>query len=240
MRNRRSCRAVAHLERKFVVRVAVLALSADISMASELLQRISEIQREVSGEVARHPAINGEDFSLVWRDSPPRLPACSRPVTKELMFYPSNPDVRPSRVTLKLECTSTPRWTRHVRAQITYLTQADVLSAAVSKGTRFDEALVQKREKRGLPDLSQFQGRLARRDLEIGSELRLNDWEPVAVIRKGGRVLVTLAGTGFQIETEGEALGDAASNDTVQVKLTNGTRVDATAVGENRVVVDKL
>lgn len=219
---------------------AFFVLSSGISAASELLQRIAAIQTEVSSEVARHPAINGADFFLAWRDVPPRLPTCSRPVTKEIVFYPIDPNVRPSRATLKLECASTPRWTRHVRAQITYLAQTDTLGAAVSKGTRFDEALVQKREKRELPDLSQFQGRLARRDLEIGSELRLNDWEPIAVIRKGGRVSVTLAEAGFQIETEGEALGDAGLNDKVQVKLSNGVRVDGVAVGENRVVVDRL
>ena len=209
-------------------------------MASGLASRISTIKSDVLTEVARHPAINGKEFILEWRDFPPRLPSCMQPVTTSLLFYPPDLANRPSRVTLKLECSETPRWTRNIRAQISYRTELVVLSAQVSRGGRFDERLVRGLPSGALPDLTPFEGRVARRDLEAGSELQLNDWEPMTVIRRGARVSVSLSGVGFQIETEGEALGDAGLNDKVQVRLSNGTRVDGIVVGENRVVVERI
>lgn len=234
-------KAVPTIMRWVMLGVALVVSSGgETSIANDLVQRLSAIKADVSEEVSRHPAIDSKDFALEWRDFPPTLPSCSRLVTTALVFYPADLAVRPSRVTLKLECAGTPRWTRHIRAQITHRTETDALKAAVPKGARFDKSLVTERQKGGAPDLAAFEGRVARRDLRMGSELRLNDWEPITVISKGSRVSVTLSGPGFQLETEGEALGDAGLNDKVQIKLSNGTRVDGIVIGENRVVVERI
>lgn len=233
----RAALAVKHLA---LLSGILLVASGDMTIASALAQRIAAIKADVSQQVSRHPAINGKNFTLEWRDFPPSLPSCPRPVTTSLVFYPADLTVSPSRVTLKLECSGTPRWTRHVRAQINHQGQTTALNVSVPKGTRFQTSLVQPQPNGSLPDLNQFEGRVARRDLRMGSELRLNDWEPITVIRKGMRVSVTLVGPGFQIETEGDALGDAGLNDKVQVKLSNGTRVDGIVVGESRVIVERI
>lgn len=234
-------RAVPTITLWVMLGVALLVSSGgETSIANDLVRHISAIKADVSVEVSRHPAIDSKDFALEWRDFPPSLPSCSRPVTSALVFYPADLAVRPSRVTLKLECSGRPRWTRHIRAQITQRTSPKALSASVPKGARFDKSLVQGQQNGGSSDLNRFEGRIARRDLRMGSELRLNDWEPITVIRKGARVSVTLAGSGFEIETEGEALGDAGLNDKVQVRLSNGTRVDGIVIGESRVVVERI
>lgn len=226
--------------RRSVLVAAVFVVGTNISIASELMQRISAIKANVSDEVSHHPAINNTAFVLTWRDFPPTLPTCSDTVSTDLIFYPAGTEVPPSRVTLRVDCSGVPRWTRHIRATISYSTQSDVLTEAVSKGSPFSKSFVEGRRSGKPLDLRQFEGRVARRDLPMGRELRLNDWEPLTVIRKGERVSVTLLGTGFQIETEGEALGDAGLNEKVQLKLPNGNRVSGIVVGENRVVVERV
>lgn len=240
MNNRDDTKGVVNLEQKLVLGVALFVLAANMSIASESTRGISAIKEVVSLEVSRHPAVNSQKFMLAWRDFPPSLPSCSRAVTKEIVFHPADADSRPSRVALKLECSGVPRWTRYLRAQITYQARVETLTAVVPKGSRFDKGLVQGGENGNSTELSQYEGRVARRDLRIGSELRLNDWEPITVIRKGERVSVTLVGPGFEIETEGEALGDAGLNDRVQIKLPNGTRVGGIVVAEKRVVVERV
>ena len=75
------------------------------------------------------------------------------------------------------------------------------------------------------------------RPLQPGTPLRLNDLKPIAVIKSGDQVRVTLLGKGFAIDTTGQAMSDAAMGGSVKVRISDGKIVQGAAVSQGAVEV---
>ena len=78
-------------------------------------------------------------------------------------------------------------------------------------------------------NLQAVMGQELRRPLAEGSPLRLNNLRPLTVIYKGSQVVLILRGPGFEIETLGQALNNAALGQEVQVLVREGTSITARA-----------
>jgi flagella basal body P-ring formation protein FlgA len=75
------------------------------------------------------------------------------------------------------------------------------------------------------------------RPIQAGTPLRLNDLKPIAVIKSGDQVRVTLLGKGFAIDTSGQAMSQAALGSSVKVRISDGKIVQGTAVSQGAVEV---
>jgi flagella basal body P-ring formation protein FlgA len=75
------------------------------------------------------------------------------------------------------------------------------------------------------------------RSLQPGTPVRLNDLKPIAVIKSGDLIRVTLLGKGFTIDTSGQAMSDAAMGGSVKVRISDGKIVQGTAVSQGAVEV---
>jgi flagella basal body P-ring formation protein FlgA len=88
-----------------------------------------------------------------------------------------------------------------------------------------------------LEDPEQIKNMALTRSLQPGMPVRLNDLKPIAVIKSGDQIRVTLVGKGFAIDTSGQAMSDAAIGGSVKVRISDGKIVQGTAVSQGAVEV---
>jgi flagella basal body P-ring formation protein FlgA len=88
-----------------------------------------------------------------------------------------------------------------------------------------------------LEDPEQIKNMALTRSLQPGMPVRLNDLKPIAVIKSGDQIRVTLVGKGFAIDTSGQAMSDAAMGGSVKVRISDGKIVQGTAVSQGAVEV---
>jgi flagella basal body P-ring formation protein FlgA len=88
-----------------------------------------------------------------------------------------------------------------------------------------------------LEDPEQIKNMALTRSLQPGMPVRLNDLKPIAVIKSGDQIRVTLVGKGFAIDTSGQAMSDAAMGGLVKVRISDGKIVQGTAVSQGAVEV---
>jgi flagellar basal body P-ring formation protein FlgA len=79
---------------------------------------------------------------------------------------------------------------------------------------------------------TELQGVETVRPLSHGAPIRLNDLRPIAVIKRGEAVKLTIIGSGFAVETSAFALGNAKMGDTLQIRTKEGKVITAVAVGK--------
>jgi flagellar basal body P-ring formation protein FlgA len=208
-----------------MVAAAVLSLAAGPALGA------SELQRRVEQLLSTHPDRQGRPMRLEWTARPSRLPACAQ--GPELVLLPAQR--LPGWVRVQAVCKN-PVWERNlqlrVHLQLRYLAarrnlmsghvlgQGDLVMAEGDSAKLGDDLAT---------DLSAVIGQELRRPLTRGSPLRLNTLRPLTVIQKGNQVVLILRGTGFEIETMGLAMNNAAIGQELQVQVKEGTIVTARA-----------
>ena len=80
-----------------------------------------------------------------------------------------------------------------------------------------------------LTDPTQATGKILKNGVGAGQVLKLDMLRAPYVVTQGQTVKLQAAGTGFSIRSEGQALGNAADGQTVQVKASSGQVVSGTA-----------
>ena len=187
-----------------------------------------------------HPSLDGRDFSVQWVEPRGDLPQCEKSPRVNLQSR----DMAWGKIFLSLSCEEGRPWVRPLSVYVSVKGRYLVSSQSLRKGQALSVADLQWAEgdltKMGgnlLEDLEQVRNMELVRPLQAGIPLRLNDLKPIAVIKSGDQVRVTLLGKGFAIDTSGQALSEAALGSSVKVRISDGKIVQGTAVSQGAVEV---
>lgn len=187
-----------------------------------------------------HPSLEGRDYSVQWTEPRNDLPLCDKQPRVSLQ----NRDRAWGKVFLTLNCEEGRPWARPVSVYVMVKGRYLVANQALRKGQALNVADLQWAEgdltKMGdtlLEDPEQTKNMELVRPIQAGTPLRLNDLKPIAVIKPGDQVRVTLLGKGFAIDTSGQAMSEAALGGSVKVRISDGKIVQGTAVSQGAVEV---
>ena len=225
----------AGLLRKFAAMLIPLAF-ATLAHAGWTPQAQDAVNRFLKS----HPSLEGRDFTVQWTEPRGNLPICDKLPRVNLQSR----DRAWGKIFLSLNCEEGRPWVRPVSVYVAVKGRYLVTNQAVRKGQALSVADLQWAEgdvtKMGdalLDDPELIKNMESVRSLQSGTPLRLNDLKPIAVIKSGDQIRVTLLGEGFVIDTTGQAMSDAAMGGSVKVRISDGKIVQGTAVSQGAVEV---
>ena len=199
-----------------------------------------QAQDAVNRFLKSHPSLEGRDFTVQWTEPRGNLPICDKLPRVNLQSR----DRAWGKIFLSLNCEEGRPWVRPVSVYVAVKGRYLVTNQAVRKGQALSVADLQWAEgdvtKMGdalLDDPELIKNMESVRSLQSGTPLRLNDLKPIAVIKSGDQIRVTLLGKGFAIDTTGQAMSDAAMGGSVKVRISDGKIVQGTAVSQGAVEV---
>jgi len=199
-----------------------------------------QAREAVNRFLTSHPSLEGREFSIQWTEPRTPLPHCEKAPKVSLQSR----DRAWGKIFLSLQCDEGRPWVRPVSVYVAVKGRYLVANQALRKGQALSAADFQWAEgdltKLGdslLEDPEQIKNMELARPLQPGTPLRLNDLKPIAVIKSGDQVRVTLLGKGFAIDTTGQAMSDAAMGGSVKVRISDGKIVQGAAVSQGAVEV---
>ena len=221
---------------------AALFMAPLLSALPNLAQAELSAQTEeaVKQFIAKHPSLDGREYSLQWEPSKLDYPTCNKAPAVELL----RKDKAWGKLLLNIRCDTGRLWTRPVSLYVSvkgsYLVAARTLKAGQvltpsdwkwldGDLSRMGDNLIDS------PDL--LKGMELNRAQQPGNPLRLNDFRQMSVIKSGDQVRVAILGRGFAIDASGQALADAAVGTSVKVRISDGKIIQGTAVSQGLVEV---
>lgn len=170
-----------------------------------------------------------------------RAPECLSPEP----FLP--PGAAPyGRVNVGLRCGGDRPWTRYVQARVSVLTDYYVAARAMGPGETITAADLEMRQgdlgalpRAVVTDPSQVEGSVSANRIAAGSPMRTDLIRKPIAVKSGQTVNVTVVGDSFQLSSEGKVLADAATGNTVQVRLRNGQVVSGLVRSGDTVVLQQ-
>ncbi|WP_434034271.1 flagellar basal body P-ring formation chaperone FlgA [Cupriavidus sp. a3] len=190
-----------------------------------LLQQTAGLPGKVSVQVA--PPSGGRAPECVSPD--PFLPAGASPW---------------GRVSVGVRCGGERPWVRYMQARVSVLTDYYVASRALGPGEPVSQADIEVRQgdlatlpRAVITDPAQLAGAVAANRIAAGSPMRSDLLRKAIAVRQGQTVTVSVEGEAFQISSEGKVLADAATGNTVQVRLRNGQVVNGLVRSGDTVVL---
>ena len=144
-----------------------------------------------------------------------------------------------------LRCTEGAKlWNVSIPLQVSVWARATVLKAALPAGTVLDASQLGQAEVdiaaapgAAVPDPMLAIGRTLGRSLAAGATLRQNDLKARQYFAAGETVRVTALGPGWQVVTEGQAVGAGIEGQTVHVRTDSGRLLNARPTGDRQVEV---
>lgn len=144
-----------------------------------------------------------------------------------------------------LRCTQGPKlWNVSIPLQVSVWTQATVVKTALPAGTVLDAGQVGQAEVdiaaapgAAVGDPMLVVGRTLGRSLAAGATLRQSDLKARQFFAAGETVRVTALGPGWQVVTEGQAVGAGIEGQTVHVRTEGGRLLNARPTGDRQVEV---
>ncbi len=144
-----------------------------------------------------------------------------------------------------LRCTQGPKpWNVSIPLQVSVWTQATVVKTALPAGTVLDAGQLGQAEVdiaaapgAAVGDPMLAVGRTLGRSLAAGATLRQNDLKARQFFAAGETVRVTALGPGWQVVTEGQAVGAGIEGQTVHVRTEGGRLLNARPTGDRQVEV---
>lgn len=180
---------------------------------------------------------------VVIRVQPPiaALPDCIAPQP----FLPRPSQSLAGRVTVGVRCGRDGQRVRYLQAEVERYGHYPVLKQAVSAGTPITADMLQLQQGNlsALPhgavrEAEALIGQVARRAVAAGVPLQQRQFQARALVKRGQQVVVEARGSHFRASREGTALESGGAGDQVRVRLPNRALIQATVVGEARLVVD--
>lgn len=215
---------------------AISAVNAD-----DIRNRANAFLAEYSHKLATqyNDAVRIE-HSVGLLDNRLSMAQCPEPLTVELK---SRQTV--GRISLKVSCVTSVRWTLYVPAEIKLFRPVVTLANPVSKGTLLDKAQLLMREMdisrfngNYFTDLDQVQGLQAKRHLRADHPLIASHLEQPVMVKRGDAVLVSANSSGLVVKMPGIALVDGREGEQIRVRNSQSKRVvDARVVGPGQVLV---
>ena len=189
-------------------------------------------------QLDQHPSLQGRTYSLRWPTGP-RWPECTRPLQVNL---PTQRDRLWGTVALTVQCPDARSWTRQASVQVQVQGRYLVAARALPAGQALEESdfewregLLGSAETAYVDNVQRLAEAELARPLAPGVPLKLNDLKPLAVIRSGQQVTLTLVGRGFSVVTSAQAQSSATQGATVKVRTQEGKIVTGKAIAEGQV-----
>jgi flagellar basal body P-ring formation protein FlgA len=144
-----------------------------------------------------------------------------------------------------LRCTQGAKsWNVSLPIQVSVYMQATVAKAALPAGTVLDASQLMQAEVdiaaapgAAVPDPLLVVGRTLGRPVAAGATLRQNDLKPRQFFASGETVRVTALGPGWQVVTEGQAVGAGIEGQPVRVRTDGGRLLNVRPTGDHQVEV---
>jgi flagella basal body P-ring formation protein FlgA len=137
------------------------------------------------------------------------------------------------RVAVGVRCGGDRPWTRYVQARVSVLTDYYVAARAMAPGETISAAL----PRAVVTDPTQVAGAVAANRIAAGSPMRTDLLKKSIAVKSGQTVNVTVEGDSFQLTSEGKVLADAATGNSVQVRLRNGQVVSGVVRSGDTIVL---
>jgi flagella basal body P-ring formation protein FlgA len=144
-----------------------------------------------------------------------------------------------------LRCTQGAKlWNVSLPIQVSVWTQATVVKSALAAGTVLDAGQLSLAEVdiaaapgAAVPEPLLVVGRTLARSVAAGATLRQTDLKPRQFFAAGETVRVTALGPGWQVVTEGQAVGAGIEGQTAHVRTESGRMLNARPSGDHQVEV---
>lgn len=144
-----------------------------------------------------------------------------------------------------LRCTQGAKlWNVSLPIQVSVWTQATVVKSALAAGTVLDAGQLSQAEVdiaaapgAAVPEPLLVVGRTLARSVAAGATLRQTDLKPRQFFAAGETVRVTALGPGWQVVTEGQAVGAGIEGQTAHVRTESGRMLNARPSGDHQVEV---
>ena len=144
-----------------------------------------------------------------------------------------------------LRCTQGARpWNVSIPIQVSVYAQATVAKSALPPGTVLDASMLMQSEVdiaaapgAAVPDPKLAIGRTLGRSVAAGATLRQADLKPRQFFAAGETVRVTALGPGWQVVTEGQAVGAGIEGQSARVRTDGGRLLNARPTGDHQVEV---
>ncbi len=131
--------------------------------------------------------------------------------------------------TVGVRCETPEKWSLYVPVQVRVYADVVMSARALQRGQAItaDDVTMQRLDltqlQRGvLTDLQQVIGKTAKASVTGGTPLRADQLRAAAVVTQGQQVRVVFHGQGFNVSSEGRALGNAGVGESVQVRSASG------------------
>ncbi|WP_042880797.1 flagellar basal body P-ring formation chaperone FlgA [Cupriavidus necator] len=198
---------------------------ARVAVERFLLQQTAGLPGKVSVQVA--PPSGG------------RAPDCVAPDP----FLPAGASLW-GRVSVGVRCGGERPWVRYMQARVSVLTDYYVAARALGPGEPVSQADIEVRQgdlatlpRAVITDPAQLAGAITANRIAAGSPMRTDLLRKAIAVRQGQTVTVAVEGDAFQITSEGKVLADAATGNTVQVRLRSGQVVNGLVRSGDTVVL---
>ncbi|MGY2491244.1 flagellar basal body P-ring formation chaperone FlgA [Cupriavidus sp. CP313] len=198
---------------------------ARVAVERFLLQQTAGLPGKVSVQVA--PPSGGRAPDCLAPD--PFLPAGTSPW---------------GRVSVGVRCGGERPWVRYMQARVSVLTDYYVAARALGPGEPVSQADIEVRQgdlatlpRAVITDPAQLAGAVTANRIAAGSPIRADLLRKAIAVRQGQTVTVAVEGDAFQITSEGKVLADAATGNTVQVRLRSGQVVNGLVRSGDTVVL---
>ena len=229
------------------VALAVLATAASAqdeagyTPDSALLQQVQDMARHgASAATAEQPQGVRVDVKVGKLDPRLKLAPCQH---IDAYLPPGLPIWGSTRIGLR--CTQGAKlWNVSIPIQVSVYAQATVTKAALPAGTVLDASQLTQTEVdiaaapgAALPDPTAAIGRTLGRSLAAGATVRQTDLKARQFFAAGETVRVTALGPGWQVVTEGQAIGAGIEGQTVHVRTESGRLLNTRPTGDRQVEV---
>lgn len=148
------------------------------------------------------------------------------------------------RLAVGVRCGGDRPWTRYVQARVSVLTDYYVAARAMAPGETISAADLEMRQgdlaalpRAVVTDPTQVAGAVAANRIAAGSPMRTDLLKKSIAVKSGQTVNVTVEGDSFQLTSEGKVLADAATGNSVQVRLRNGQVVSGVVRSGDTIVL---
>lgn len=222
--------------RMFMLRlITTVAITTSLALPAHAVekQRMEALYEAAQQFLAAQLASYGDKatFELGKLDNRIVLAACAK---LDVQLPPGNRLVGNS--VLKIQCVSGARWALNLPIAVNIVSDYWVAARALPGGYEITESDLERRSgdlaqlpPSAITDLTQAVGRTVIGGIAAGAPLRSEALRPPYAVKANDYVKVIARGEGFEVASEGRAMGNANEGQMVSVKMASGTVVKGLA-----------
>ena len=228
---------------RYLTTPLALAVSIDVTANAlsavfpQEIEKTDNIVAAAQAAVTSHPQIaelSNLDIQIKPLDNRLRLPACDKPLTGSL---PQDKDLAGS-LAVEVSCAGSQQWRLYVRARLEADIQIAALRYPLRRGAQIQAAdiyLIQVPLSSLHPGTVRFAGELdgmqLKRNLKADTPISASLLTAPDTVKRGQQVELLLENGPMQIKINAEALGNASTGESVQVKNLSSGRLITGIVG---------